>query len=64
VRKIVLLAKGFSINADNLWEQTQISICKGTFRERKEGKQIKWRSIQVKTVICLPRFGSKEPSPC
>jgi hypothetical protein len=34
----------------------------GNFRERKEGKQIKWRSMQVNTVICLPRFGSKELS--
>jgi hypothetical protein len=38
-------------------------MSKGTFIEMKEGKQIKWRSTQMNMVICLPRFGSKEPSP-
>jgi hypothetical protein len=27
------------------------------------GKQIKWRSTQMNTVICLLSFGSKEPNP-
>jgi hypothetical protein len=35
----------------------------GNFRERGKGKQIEWRSTQMNMVICLPRFGSKEPSP-
>jgi hypothetical protein len=38
---MVLLAMSCSINADNVWEQTQIYMSKGTFRERKEGEQIK-----------------------
>jgi hypothetical protein len=34
-------------------------MSKGTL----EGKQIEWRSTQINMAICLPRFGSKEPSP-
>jgi hypothetical protein len=41
----------FSINADDVWEQIQINVSKETFRERKEGKQIKWKSTQVNMVI-------------
>jgi hypothetical protein len=29
------------------------SILASKFRERKEGKQIKWKSTQVDTVICF-----------
>jgi hypothetical protein len=42
-----------SINADDVWEQTQINVSKETFKERKEGKQIKWKSTQVIAVICF-----------
>jgi hypothetical protein len=28
-------------------------MSKGTFRERKEGTQIKWKLTQVNTVICF-----------
>jgi hypothetical protein len=41
------------INADDVWEQTQINVSKETFKERKEGKQIKWKSTQVNAVICF-----------
>jgi hypothetical protein len=34
----------------------------GNFREKREEKQIEWRSTQLNTAICLSRFGSKEPS--
>jgi hypothetical protein len=34
------------------------------FKEMRGEKQIEWRSTQVNTVICFPRFGSKEPSTC
>jgi hypothetical protein len=53
VRKIVSLAKSYSIDADDVWEQTQNNISKETFREREEGKQIKWKSTRVNTVICF-----------
>jgi hypothetical protein len=33
-----------SNNADDVWEQTQINICKETLKRGKEGKQIKWKS--------------------
>jgi hypothetical protein len=35
----------------------------GNFRERREEKQIEWRSTRVNTMICFLMFGSKEPSP-
>jgi hypothetical protein len=35
VRKIVSLAKSCSIDADDVWEQTQNNISKETFREER-----------------------------
>jgi hypothetical protein len=50
---MISLATSCSNDANNVWEQTQINIGKGNFRERKEGKQIKWKSTQVVMVICF-----------
>ena len=57
---MVLLAWSCSINADVVWEQTQINMSKGTYWARKTNqvKINKWTWWFV-----LPRFGSKEPSP-
>jgi hypothetical protein len=38
-------------------------MSKGTLERGKEGKQIEWRSTQMNTVICLPRFSSKDLVP-
>jgi hypothetical protein len=38
-------------------------MSKGTFRERKDGKTNQVKITKMNMVICLPRFGSKEPSP-
>jgi hypothetical protein len=48
---------------DNVWEQTQIYMSKETFRERGKRGNKSSEDQQVNTVICLPKFGSKEPSP-
>jgi hypothetical protein len=42
-RKIVSLSTSCSNDTDDVWEQTQINVGKETL-ERKEGKQIKWKS--------------------
>jgi hypothetical protein len=52
-----------SINADDVWEQTQINISKenlerGKWENKLNGNQHKWTRWFV-----LPRFSSKEPSP-
>jgi hypothetical protein len=38
-------------------------MSKGTFRERKEGETNQVEINTMNTVICLPRFGSKQSSP-
>jgi hypothetical protein len=56
VRKIVLLARRCSINADIFWEPTQINISKGTFGERRGDK--KSNGVQHKSTRRLVYRGS------
>jgi Leu/Phe-tRNA-protein transferase len=50
---MVSLATSCSTDVDDVWEQNSNQYWQGNFRERKEGKQIKWKSTQVNTVICF-----------
>jgi hypothetical protein len=57
------LAMSFSINVDNFWELTQTNVSKRTSSERGEKTNQIVKSDTYDTVICFPRFGSKEPTP-
>jgi hypothetical protein len=60
VQKIVLFAMSCSINTDNLGSKLKSILARELLERGKRRKQIKWRLTQM---ICLPRFGFKEPSP-
>jgi hypothetical protein len=63
-RKIVSLATSCSNDADDVLGANSNQYRQGNFRDRKGSEQIKRESKRVNTMIFLPRFGSKEPSPC
>jgi hypothetical protein len=48
----------------NLIHKLQVGVSvKMNIKSGREGKQINQENKVDDTVICLPRFGSKEPSP-
>jgi hypothetical protein len=50
---IVSLAMSCSINADDVWEQTQINISKETLERGKRANKSSEDQMQVNTVICF-----------
>jgi hypothetical protein len=62
VVSMVLLVMSCSINADNFGSKLKSIWARELLERGKRGNKSS-EDQQVNTIICLPRFGSKEPSP-